>query len=84
MVPLITFIGAAVVGASPPGMRCTSRMSSSASCCFAVGVAILLIISGASTAGGSGAIEDFLASELMSAIGNARAKGSPDSGFPNQ
>jgi len=56
---LITFLVAAVLGAMAAWYAVYSQNLMVAILLFALGAAILLVISGASTPGGVGAIEDF-------------------------
>lgn len=58
--PLIAFFGAAVVGAVAAWYALYNQNAIGGILLFALGAGISLVISGATTAGGVGAIEDFL------------------------
>lgn len=57
---MITFIGAAVVGATAAWYAVYNQNAIGGILLFALGAGILLVISGVTTTGGVGAIEDFL------------------------
>ena len=60
MDPLFMFVGSAVVGAVAAWVAVYNQNGMGGILLFALGAGILLIVSGVSTTGGIGAIEDFL------------------------